>query len=233
MNKLIAFCSCLLFTAIANKSNSQVNNNKFPDNTNGTLSYSNQVNKVFFTPQGILQCTESGGSKSIKAEAAPVVIKKNMITSAIEESNLIIQKLTGLQFKYAMMLDVDVESLKDLSLLGLIDNWFGTKYKFGGTTKKGVDCSSLTSTFLLTIYGFAMPRTARQQYRATTHISKNELKQGDLVFFNTHGGVSHVGLYLANNYFIHASSSHGVTISNLDDNYYAKRFICGGRVEED
>ena len=76
-----------------------------------------------------------------------------------------------------------------------------------------------------------MPRTARQQYDATDHISKDELKEGDLVFFNTRGGVSHVGVYLENNYFVEASS-HGVKISSLDDHYYAKRFICGGRVTE-
>jgi lipoprotein Spr len=77
-----------------------------------------------------------------------------------------------------------------------------------------------------------MPRTAREQYEATEHISKNELKEGDLVFFNTRGGVSHVGVYLDNDYFVQASS-HGVTISNLDDHYYSKRFICGGRVVQD
>ncbi len=85
----------------------------------------------------------------------------------------------------------------------------------------------------MAVYGFAAPRTAREQYKATEHIKKDKLKEGDLVFFNTHGGVSHVGLYLENNYFVHASSSEGVTISNLDDHYYAKRFVCGGRVEEE
>jgi lipoprotein Spr len=58
------------------------------------------------------------------------------------------------------------------------------------------------------------------------------LKEGDLVFFNTRGGVSHVGVYLDNDYFAQASS-HGVTISSLDDHYYSKRFICGGRVVQD
>ena len=82
----------------------------------------------------------------------------------------------------------------------------------------------------MAVYGFAVPRTARQQYQASQHIKKNNLKEGDLVFFNTRGGVSHVGLYLDNDYFVHASSSEGVTISSLNDNYYAKRFICGGRV---
>ncbi len=131
-----------------------------------------------------------------------------------------------------MMMNVDVESLKNISLLGFIEDWFGTRYRLGGTTKHGIDCSALTGSLLMAVYGFALPRTARQQYKATKHIKKENLKEGDLVFFNTHGGVSHVGLYLENNYFVHASSSQGVTISNLEDDYYAKRFICGGRAYE-
>lgn len=194
----------------------------------------NFIDGISFTPEGILQTTESGGSKSVKAEAAPVVVKNNgnKVVSS-DEPRSIIEKLTGIQFKYAMMLEVDVESLKNLTLLGFIDNWFGTRYRMGGTNKKGIDCSALTSSLMMAVYGFAVPRTARQQYQATRHIEKYELKEGDLVFFNTRGGVSHVGLYLNNDYFVHASSSEGVTISSLDDNYYSKRFICGGRVEAD
>lgn len=184
---------------------------------------------ISFTPDGILKTTESGGTKSIKMVEAPVVTKKpatitEMATSAIE-------KLSALQFKYAMMMNVDVESLKNLSLLGFIDNWFGTRYHLGGTTKRGIDCSALTGALLLAVYGFNMPRTAREQYDATEHIDKDDLKEGDLVFFNTHGGVSHVGVYLDNDYFVHAST-HGVKISSLDDHYYSKRFICGGRVTD-
>lgn len=189
------------------------------------------IKGISFTPDGILKTTESGGTKSIKTETAPVVLKSSEVAEV--ENTSAIEKFAPIQFKYAMMLNVDVESLKNISLFGFIENWFGTRYHLGGTTKRGIDCSALTGGLLLAVYGFAMPRTAKQQYDATEHIKKEELKEGDLVFFNTHGGVSHVGLYLENNYFVHASSSQGVTISNLDDNYYAKRFICGGRVEQE
>lgn len=197
---------------------------------NDKSAFNSPIDGISFTPDGILRTTESGGTKSIKNIPAPVVTKE-VVMPEVEASSLI-EKLSTLQYKYAMMMNVDLESLKNLSLLGFIDDWFGTKYRLGGTTKRGIDCSALTGALLLAVYGFNMPRTAREQYDATEHIDKDELKEGDLVFFNTHGGVSHVGVYLENDYFVQAST-HGVKISSLDDHYYAKRFICGGRVTRD
>ena len=130
-------------------------------------------------------------------------------------------------------MDVAVEFLSNVTLYKFIDDWYGTRYRMGGTTKKGIDCSAFTGGLLLAVYGFVMPRTAREQYNATEHINKNELHEGDLVFFNTRGGVSHVGLYLSNSHFVHSSCSNGVAISSLDDPYYSKRFISGGRVNRE
>jgi lipoprotein Spr len=65
----------------------------------------------------------------------------------------------------------------------------------------------------------------------TQHISRTELQEGDLLFFNTRGGVSHVGIYLQNNKFVHASISGGVTISDMFEPYYVKHFIASGRVK--
>lgn len=182
-----------------------------------------------FVPEGSIQ-----KSKTIKGRSKPDA--QSLFTSAVKainESVASIEKLLPLQFKYAMLLNVDVESLQNIPLLKNLEKWMGTRYRLGGTSPKGIDCSALTGTLMMAAYGFLVPRTAREQYKATSHLKKDELEQGDLVFFNTHGGVSHVGLYLNNNYFVHASSSNGVIISSLDDVYYAKRFICGGRVESD
>jgi len=227
MNKPAVTCLAFIFACSVQFANAQTSVNKISI-TNSETNSSSLIDGISFTPEGILRTTESGGTKSIKNIEAPVVTKVNPVA---EVAHSVIENLSMLQFKYAMMMNVDVESLKNISLLGFIDNWFGTRYKLGGTTKRGIDCSALTGALLLAVYGFNLPRTARQQYDATDHIDKDQLQEGDLVFFNTHGGVSHVGVYLENDYFLHAST-HGVTISSLDDHYYAKRFICGGRVED-
>jgi lipoprotein Spr len=222
-------CLAFIFICIAQLATAQTSINKISITNIGESASSSTIDGISFTPDGILKTTESGGTKSIKMVATPVVTKKN--STIVEAANSVIENLSTLQFKYAMMMNVEVESLKNVSLLGFVDDWFGTRYRLGGTTKKGIDCSALTSALLLAVYGFNIPRTARQQYDATEHIDKDELKEGDLVFFNTKGGVSHVGVYLENDYFLQAST-HGVKISNLDDHYYSKRFICGGRVTE-
>jgi NlpC/P60 family len=227
LKKFTAVCIAVLIAGNMQIANAQASINKL--NFAGVAEYAapNFVNGISFTPDGILKNTESGGTKSVNAEAAPVVTR-----AAEVENTSLIEKLSGIQFKYAMMLNVDVESLKNMSLFGFIENWIGTRYHFGGTTRRGIDCSALTGGLLLAVYGFAMPRTAKQQYQETEHIKKEELTEGDLVFFNTRGGVSHVGIYLENGYFVHASYSQGVTISSLEEKYFAKRFICGGRVEK-
>jgi hypothetical protein len=134
-----------------------------------------------------------------------------------------------LQFKYAQLLNRDVESLSNFSLFSFINDWWGTKYRYGGTGRKGIDCSALTGLLLHDVFGITMPRTAKMQYAACTKLKEAEMIEGDLIFFNTRGGVSHVGVYLGEGHFVHSSCSNGVTISSLDDHYYRSKFIGGGR----
>lgn len=141
-----------------------------------------------------------------------------------------IETCLPLQFKYAQLMDVEVEAINNADLFNFIEDWWAVRYRYGGTTKRGVDCSSYTGQLLSEVYGFSLPRTAREQYRVTQRIGRDELAEGDLVFFNTRGGVSHVGVYLGNGYFTHSSSHSGVTINSLDETYYSKRYIGGGRI---
>ncbi len=163
----------------------------------------------------------------------PVVKKvEKPAIAASAEFGRTIETCTPLQFKYAQLMDMEVESVTNFDLINFIEGWWAVRYRFGGVTKRGVDCSAYTGQLINAVFGYTMPRTAREQYRVTQRISRNELSEGDLVFFNTRGGVSHVGVYLGNNRFTHSSSHSGVTISSLDDPYYSKRFIGGGRINE-
>lgn len=229
MNKLKATIFTVLFGLLSHAyAQTSVNKIEFTPET-ASIHF---LEGISFTPDGILQKTES---ITPNMGEDPDVLKLQAQLNSINIKNEVveIEDISPIQFKYAMMLDVAVESLKNISLLKFIEKWAGTKYRLGGTTGLGIDCSALTGTLLMAVYGFTVPRTAREQYKASDHIKIHDLTEGDLVFFNTHGGVSHVGLYLDNHYFFHSSSSQGVTISSLDDPYYAKRFICGGRVECD
>jgi len=140
-----------------------------------------------------------------------------------------IEKASTLQIKYALLLNTEVERIQNISLYQNIDDWYGTRYKLGGTTKDGIDCSAFVQTIFLSAFAVTLPRMAKDQYKVTRRISRTELKEGDLLFFNTRGGVSHVGIYLQNNKFVHASVS-GVMISDMFEPYYVKHFIAAGRI---
>jgi hypothetical protein len=141
-----------------------------------------------------------------------------------------IERCHELQFKYAILMDEEVEALTNEKLLNFLEEWYGTPYKYGGEQKSGIDCSAFTCQMLDDVYGISLPRTAREQYKAGDKIFKSSLKNGDLVFFNTSGGISHVGVYLGNNKFIHASTSSGVMISDLDDVYFKRRYVGAARI---
>lgn len=151
-------------------------------------------------------------------------------TVTVSPSIVNIETCSTLQFKYAMMMDIDVEAVSNLELYSFIEEWWGTRYRYGGTTKKGIDCSSFTGKLLTQVYGLDVQRTARDQFGQCEKVAREDLQEGDLVFFNTRGGVSHVGVYLGNDFFVHSSTHSGVTISSLTDNYYNRKFIGGGRL---
>lgn len=147
--------------------------------------------------------------------------------------------VTGLEanaavlFKYAILLDVPVEEITDIRLIEFIESWYGTRYLYGGNDRSGVDCSGFSKDFITSIYNAIIPRTSSEQYKQSKRVRRTELEEGDLVFFYTRGrrnGVSHVGVYLRNNKFVHASTSSGVVINDLDDDYYARNYAGAGRV---
>jgi hypothetical protein len=169
-------------------------------------------------------------SEAVAAKSSFTTFAKKYVSPVLSVAT---EMCSPLQFKYAQLLNRDVESLTNFSLFSFIDKWWGTRYRYGGTGKSGIDCSAFTGLLMTSVFSIAMPRTAREQYAVCEKLKENEMLEGDLVFFNTRGGVSHVGVYLGEGYFVHSSCSNGVTISSLDDAYYRKRFIAGGRPMSD
>ena len=119
---------------------------------------------------------------------------------------------------------------RDKLLLDVV-SYLGVPYKYGGTSKKGVDCSGFTSRVYASAADLTLPRSTREQFTVGSRVRRNELRFGDLVFFNTTGrSPSHVGIYIEDDLFAHASVSDGVTFSSLESAYYKKRFVGARRV---
>ncbi len=100
--------------------------------------------------------------------------------------------------------------------------WKKTPYKLGGLSKKGIDCSGFVHVTYKERFGISLPRTTARQAQAGTNITRQQLQTGDLVFFKTGFKVRHVGIYIENGKFLHASTSKGVMISNINNRYWKK-----------
>ena len=147
---------------------------------------------------------------------------------------------TGLLILAAVMFlslipeQTQASSTKGSDIVSISERFIGTPYQRAGTTPSGFDCSGYVR-YVFNEAGISLPRTTGQQFNTGEPVSRNNLRKGDLVFFNTSGnGVSHSGIYVGNNRFIHASTSRGVIITNLDDpHYWGSRYIGARRVFEE
>jgi lipoprotein Spr len=118
-------------------------------------------------------------------------------------------------------------------LFDFVTEWWKTPYRYGGTTKRGIDCSAFTNKLADKVYDINLPRTAREQYLSTQRINKTELKDGDLVFFRTrYKSGWHVGVYLTDGWFIHSKSRVGVTFDNLNSPIYSRIYYGAGRIKK-
>lgn len=172
------------------------------------------------TRQESLAAENAQKTAATNGKKAPV--EKNFITSLNKFLNL----------KYANMLGVLPQMVTNDLLYNFIDEWYGTRYRLGGTDKKGIDCSAFVQRLYSRVFDISLFRTAAEQFNVCHSIwNKEELKEGDLVFFNIHTKrISHVGIYLVNDYFVHSCSSQGVMISKLSDAYWKKYYAGAGRV---
>jgi lipoprotein Spr len=134
---------------------------------------------------------------------------------------------------FSQVMGVAVDATSNLKLYKFIYEWIGTPYRFGGNTKNGIDCSAFTKAIYDKVFNTNILRNSRDIFSMVDPVSKDELKEGDLVFFKIKSrSISHVGIYLGDNRFAHASSSRGVVISNLNEPYYSRFFYKGGRILE-
>ncbi|HCL83914.1 MAG TPA: hypothetical protein DIC22_08060 [Chitinophagaceae bacterium] len=174
--------------------------------------------------------TEPTGSEIKTADRSPY--KTVSSGTGISTEN---EPYDPLQFKFAILTNSPVEELTNRRLLAFMDKWYGVPYHWGGNSKDGIDCSAFTCQLVSDVYHVnQLPRMSADQYKATRRVPKKDLREGDLVFFHTMGRgqrVTHVGVYLYNNRFVHASIA-GVEISDLGQGYYFHHYVGAGRVIE-
>jgi len=132
---------------------------------------------------------------------------------------------------YSDKLGVTFKGSEDLKLVSCLSEWLGTPYKYGGNTRQGTDCSGMVSAVFKEVYNINMYRNSADQLKNVKVIDKSELRAGDLVFFKIYNDtISHVGIYLGENKFIHSSTRKGVVVNSLEEDYYKKCYFTSGRV---
>ena len=131
--------------------------------------------------------------------------------------------------KYEEQLGISLPETSNIEFIKVIVPWLGSPYKYGGNSINGTDCSGFVSSIYSSFFKIELDRTSLLIYQNARKINKSEVKEGDLVFFKTDGKkVSHVGITITPNHFIHASSKKGVVVNSLNEPYYSKNFVAFG-----
>ncbi|WP_338557182.1 bifunctional murein DD-endopeptidase/murein LD-carboxypeptidase [Erwinia sp. E_sp_B04_7] len=146
-------------------------------------------------------------------------------THAVKSQNGFLLQASQDEFEQ-MVQNVDIKS----RLMDQYADWKGVRYRLGGTSKRGIDCSAFVQTTFREQFGLDLPRSTYEQEDTGKSINRGKLRAGDLVLFRAGSTGRHVGIYLGNDNFVHASTSSGVMISNLNDNYWKKRYREARRV---
>lgn len=110
------------------------------------------------------------------------------------------------------------------------DEWRGAPYRLGGSSRSGIDCSAYMQRLFSDQFAVRLPRTTLEQMRMGETVSRNTLEAGDLLFFQPSSKGRHVGVYLSEGFFVHAGTSTGVTISDLNNNYWRSSYVTAKRV---
>lgn len=144
------------------------------------------------------------------------------------ESSLFDEYIKGY---YSQVFGINITEILNTDLYSVVEKWLGTPYKYAGKSLNGIDCSGFVNQIYESAYCFLLSGNSADLFKKVTLLPKDKLQEGDLVFFKINRkSISHVGVYLGDNKFAHASRSQGVIISDLDHPYYKKYFVKGGRV---
>ncbi|WP_256010979.1 C40 family peptidase [Desertivirga xinjiangensis] len=134
---------------------------------------------------------------------------------------------------FSQIMGVAVSATSNVKLYQFVYDWLGTPYRLGGDTERGIDCSGFAYQLYDKVFNTVIGNNSRNIFSMVNPVNKEELKEGDLVFFKINSrAISHVGVYLGNDKFAHASSSRGVMISNLNEAYWKRYYYKGGRLIE-
>jgi lipoprotein Spr len=157
--------------------------------------------------------------------ATSTLVKKSSLSKSSLES--LSSSLVG----YVPSSNNSNEAISDEVMYKVIE-YLNTPYLWGGTSKRGIDCSAFVQTVMYQSIGIMLPRTSNEQSNVGSDVTRSELKFGDLLFFDTmsRGRVSHVGIYLSDGYFVHSGSKTGVAVASLDSDFYSRVYLRAKRV---
>lgn len=165
-----------------------------------------------------------------------LIIFTFLFTACSQKDNNVLMTIDSYEIQSASLLHTNLEKEKnDLDYINkklyeFYSEWKGVKYKYGGTTKNGIDCSAFIQKAFKDKFDLNIPRTTIDQVKIGKEVERSELNIGDLVFFRTGRNSRHVGIYLRNGQFMHSSTKKGVTISSLSNRYYNTHFWKAQRI---
>ncbi|MFD1631991.1 C40 family peptidase [Pseudopedobacter beijingensis] len=155
-----------------------------------------------------------------------------MVSVSCSSHKTLTKENISVKKKYAKIMEVSPNKLHNTALYNFINEWEGTRYRLGGLNKNGIDCSGLVYLLYKDVYNKQIPRSTSQQVTVIKRKYERNLKEGDLVFFDyDNKKYSHVGVFLQNGYYVHASTKRGVMVQKLKDPYSYKYFSRGGSVK--
>jgi len=173
----------------------------------------------------LLVFTASCKSKKTVATKNPTKQKTEVVKNTTD--NVIIKEETPIKISAE-----EIKNISDKTLANFISDWYGTIYKYGGADKHGIDCSHFAAKLYADVYKKTITGPASSIELETMGVKATDIQEGNLVFFKINGEtVSHVGVYVGDNKFVHASTKRGVIISDLNEPYYKKYFYKAGKLK--